>query len=442
VLTTPESVFAVHDGIHIAYQVVGDQGPGLVFVPGSFSMSQAWEDPVYAKGLRQLASFSRLVTFDQRGMGFSDPINPAGIPTIEDLVADLAAVVDAAGVRAPALVGFHDGGAVAAVYAAMHPVSHLVLCNTWPRLRLAPDYPIGFDERVLDNLENLYRERWGDGRIIDMFARPVGQMARDTRKKQRIELASTSPNQSVLLFRMTRELDIRGVLPTISAPTLVIHLEDNVMVPSEHGRYLADAIPGARLVLLPGSDHNFMRNHGAAVFSEVEQFITGSRREAFSDVVLTTMLFTDIVDSTGLAVSLGDVRWGELIGEHNHRVRMLILELHGQEVKNTGDGFLVTFDGPVQAVRCALDAMQSVQDLGIELRAGVHVGEVSRMDSRDLSGLAVHFAQRLCSKATAGQVLTSSTVRDLAAGSDIEFTDQGTTPLKGIPGEWEIFDAR
>jgi class 3 adenylate cyclase len=435
-LATPAIEFAERDGTHLAYQSAGEGPLEIVYLAGSFATSQAWEEPVYAKGLRRLASFSRLITYDQRGMGYSDPIDQLAMPTVEDLARDLATVIEAAGLTEPVLFGTHNGGAVAATYAASHPVPQMILCNTWARLARAEDYPIGFNDQILDSLEERYRSQWGQGRIANFYARPRVDVS-----LRRFELASTSRNQAVTLFRMNREYDVRHVLGSITAPTLVIHLEDNINVPPSFGQYVAERIAGARLALIPGTDQIFLRNYANPVIDEVERFVTGNLT-LFTDRMTTTMLFTDIVDSTPLAASLGDADWSALINEHNDRVRRQILEYGGGELKCTGDGFLVTFDNPGPAIRCALGAMESVHDLGLELRAGVHVGEVTRMGKSDVSGLAVHFAQRLCAMAEGGQVLTSAEAMERCEGVEISFDDHGMTQLKGIPGEWQIFDAR
>jgi class 3 adenylate cyclase len=435
-LTPPRIEFVVRDGLHIAYQSVGGGPPDIVYVAGSMAMSVQWEQPATAKGLRRLASFGRLVTYDQQGMGYSDRMDLSAPPTIEDLVADLEAVMEAAGVAEPVLFGTHNGGAVAALYASRHPVRQLILCNTWARLEAADDFPIGLSRRVLDRMAERYETEWGVGRISDQYASRRGDEAAGHE-----ELASTSHNQLAHLFEINRTYDIRHVLPELDVPTLVIHLEDNQSVPAGHGEYIAGAIPGARLVLLPGTDHLFLRNYGTPVVDEVEQFVTG-HRTTFADRVRSTMLFTDIVDSTALAASIGDVRWGALIDEHNERVHRQVVAHGGHEVKHTGDGFLVAFAEPEPAIRCARASMESVGDLGLELRAGVHVGEVTRMGKNDLSGLAVHFAQRLCGRAEGGQVLVSAVVRDGCSGSGIAFAAQGTAELKGIPGRWEVFEAR
>jgi class 3 adenylate cyclase len=435
-LDPPAVEFARSGDAHLAYQTAGTGPPDIVYVSGSFAPTLQWDEPAPSRGFRRLASFSRLVTYDQRGMGYSDPIDPSAVPNVEDLVADLEAVVASAGVTDPILLGTHNGAAVAAVYTTRHPVQRLILCNAWARISVAPDYPIGFSDADLDLLEERYREDWGQGRITNYYSRP-----RSEPETMRHELNATSRNQAVILFRMNRELDIRHHLPSISAPTMVIHLEDNRMVPPMFGRYLAESIPGARFALVAGNDQMFLRHYADPVIDVVERFVTGTRTP-FLDRLTTTMLYTDIVDSTPMAAALGDDRWGELIELHNTRVRRHMKKCGGHEVKCTGDGFLIAFDKAEAAVRCALAATESIAGLGLDLRSGVHVGEVMRMGSNDLSGLAVHFAQRLCARAEGGQVLASKAVRDDCAGSDVRFEERGKAEFKGVPGKWEVFEAR
>ncbi len=435
-LAPPAIEFARHHGRHLAYQVAGTGPPDIVFVGGSFATTLAWDEHAPARAFRRLASFSRLITYDQQGMGYSDPIDPSAVPTVDDLVTDLEAVLAAAGVSEPVLLGMHNGAAVSAVYATRHPVRRLILCNAWARLGVADDYPIGFGDEVLDHMEDRYRENWGEGRISRYWARPRPEV-----EAMQLELKSTSRNQAVTLFRMNRDYDIRDVLPAVAVPTLVVHLEDNQMVPPSFGRYIAQSIPGARLALLPGGDQIFLRNYSDEVIDAVEPFVTGTRTP-FADRMTTTMLFTDIVDSTPMAASLGDERWSALIDQHNERVRRHIKASGGHEVKCTGDGFLVAFDETEAAIRCARSSIESIAGLGLEPRAGVHLGEVSRMGSHDLSGLAVHFAQRLSARAEGGQVLVSAAVRDACRRTGLEFADRGKAQFKGIPGEWEVFEAR
>ncbi len=434
-LTSPPVEFARREGLHLAYQQAGTGPFDLVFVAGAVAVSLRWEEPAPSRSLRRMASFSRLVTYDQQGMGYSDRMDLSSPPTIEDLVADLEAVVEAAGVRDPVLFGTHNGGAVAALYASRHEVRQLVLCNAWARLERSDDFSIGMPSQVLDGLAERYRSQWGAGAISNLYAseRIVGS-------RGKVELASTNHNQIAHLFHLNRTYDIRAALPSITAPTLVIHLEDNQSILADHGRYLAESIPQAKLVLLPGTDHDFLQNFGLPVIDELERFVTG-RVNPFPDRLRTTMLFTDIVGSTPHAASMGDERWTALIEDHNECMRQQIAAHGGHEVKHTGDGYLIAFDDTDAAVRCALAAMTAVADLGLELRAGVHVGEVVHMGNNDLAGIAVHFAQRVCGRAEGGQLLASADVRACCADPAIAFEDRGLATLKGIPGKWEIFEA-
>jgi class 3 adenylate cyclase/pimeloyl-ACP methyl ester carboxylesterase len=436
VLEAPEIHFAKRGNVHLAYHVVGIGPPDIVFVGGSFSTTLAWREHASARGLRRLASFSRLITYDQRGMKASDSIDFGAVPTIDDLVADLEAVVAARGIESPVLFGMHNGGAVAAVFASRHPVQQLIVCNTWARLEYADDYRIGFTAQVLDRFGAVYEESWGEGRISKYWA--LRQPEIDTAW---MELESTARNQAVILFQMNRDYDIRDVLPTITAPTMVIHLRDNRMIPPEFGRYIAESIPGAQLAEIPGEDQVFLHNYSDEVIDEVERFVTGNVKP-FVDHLTTTMLYTDIVDSTPKAESLGTERWLQLINRFNTRMREHIKKCHGHEVKHTGDGFLAAFDETDAAVRCALSAPESIAGLGLDLRAGVHAGEVARMGNRDLAGVEVHIAQRICDRAEGGQVLVSDAVRNACGGSGLRFEERGTAQLKGIAGEWEIFEAR
>jgi class 3 adenylate cyclase len=369
-------------------------------------------------------------------MGLSDPINPLAPPTLADLEADLEAVIRTIGVEEPVLFGMHNGGAVSALYASRHHVKQLVMCNAWARIEFADDYTIGFESPVLDELDERYREQWGQGTISSYWS-----SHRPSTQNRRLELHSTSRSQAVTLFRMNRAIDIRSVLRQISVPTLVIHSEENRMVPPVFGKFLADSIPGAKLEFVSGHDQIFIRNNPDAVLDLVEPFVTGTRR-GFSDRTKTVILFTDIVNSTPRAAALGDEGWSTLMEEHNERLLRAVHEYDGYEIKSTGDGFLVTFEETDAAIRCAMAAIEDVAELGLELRAGVHVGEVAPMGRNDVSGLSIHMAQRLCDRAQGGQVLVSAAAREHGEGSGIRFEERGTTPLKGFEGEWEVFEAR
>jgi pimeloyl-ACP methyl ester carboxylesterase len=435
-LAPPPLEFAERaDGKKLAFQRAGTGPPEIVFVAGAQAMSQAWKDPATARPLRRLASFSRFVTYDQLGMGRSDRMELSSSPTIDDLVDDLETVIAASGVRDPVLFGTHNGGAVTAVYATRHPVDRLVLCNSWARLEWAPDFQIGFPSGVLDRMEKRYRTQWGQGLIFDQFARRS-----DYAPAVEAELEATTQDQLPALFNINRTYDIRAVLPEISARTLVLHTEDNFMIPPVHGRFLADAIPNARLLLVPGSDQQFLRNYADPVIDEVQRFVTGVCTP-FTDSVRATMTYTDIVKSTETASSMGNKEWNETIRAHNALMRRLIVSHGGEECKHTGDGLLVAFEDVPDAVRFALDAVGEATSLGLEVSAGVHVGEVARMDGSDLSGVEVHFAQRLCDRAEGDQVLVSEDVRDGCEGRGLTFENRGRVTFKGLGGKWQIYEA-
>jgi class 3 adenylate cyclase len=399
-------------------------------------MSLHWDNPRIAKVLRRLASFSRLVTYDQQGLGRSDPIDVANPPAFDELVADLETVMDAASVADPVLFGMNNGGAVAIEYSLRHPVRQLIVCNTWARLEEADDFPIGIDSSVLDEELQRHETDWGRGEISSQYVSGPDEFS-----AARYELDTTGRNQAATLFQMNRTYDIRDRLPAVTAPTLVIHTMNNRRVPKAHGEYVADAIPRSRLVLIPAADHFFLKNHGTEVVDEIEEFVTG-RRTFFADQIRATVLFTDIVDSTLLAAAMGDHRWGSTMDAHNAVMERLVGSHLGEKCKHTGDGFLFLFADPSDAVRCALAAVDAVAPLGLEIRAGAHVGRVTRMDESDLSGLDVHFAQRVCGQAGPGQVLVSDGVPGECEGSGLTFEDRGRMSFKGFQGLWQLYEAR
>ncbi len=434
-LAPPPLEFVVRNGKHLAFQRAGIEPPDLVYVAGSMAMSQAWQDAATARPLRRMANFSRLVTYDQLGMGRSDRMELAAPPSIYDLADDLEAVITAAGVTDPVLFGTHNGGAVAAIYASRHPVRQLVLCNTWARLERAPDFPIGFPRRVLDRTEERYRNEWAKGEIFNQFAPRRGHAP-----PVQAELDATSRDQLIGLLTINRTYDIRAVLSHIRAQTLVLHLEDNYDIRPDQGKFLAEKIPNARLVLMPGGDQVFLRNYADPVIDEVERFVTGTLKP-FSDTVRQAIVFTDIVDSTSTATSMGDDSWAAKMAEHNDLLRRLIHTHHGEECKNVGDGFHAAFDETADAVRYALSAVEAAPSLGLILRAGVHLAVANRMDERDVSGVQVNLAKRICDAADSGQVMVSTATRDDCEGSGLVFEDRGRKALKGISGEREVFEA-
>jgi pimeloyl-ACP methyl ester carboxylesterase len=437
-----ETRYARSGELRIAYQILGDGPLDLVWAPGYLShleQNQWW--PSYADLLERLASFSRLITFDRRGTGLSDRILSLG--SFEELLDDITAVLDAAGSERAALFGGAEGGPMCALYAATFPerVSALVLGASYPRRTAAPDYPWGLDEARQARILAAYDERWGTREFgVGMLAPSLADDERFLEWHAQACRFAGTPASALAWFRITMEIDIRDVLPAIRVPTLVLHRTDDRVIPVEAGRYLAEHIPEAKLVEFPGSDHYpFAGDYGSYV-EEIEEFLTGSRSRRERDRVLATVLFTDIVGSTERAAELGDRRWAELLSDH-HRVVRAELERHrGQEVRVVGDSFLATFDGPARGIRCAEAIRDAVRPLGIEVRAGLHTGELE-LAASGIEGIAVHIGARIAALAGPGEILASSTVKDLVAGSGIEFGDRGAHALKGVPGEWHLYAA-
>lgn len=426
--------------LRIAYQVLGDGPFDLVFAPGYLShleQNQWW--PPYRAFFERMARFSRLLVFDRRGTGLSDRILALG--SFEELMDDIGAVLDAAGSERAALFGGAEGGPMCALFAATYPerTTALVLGASYARRKWAPDYPWGLDEETQNRILDGYEERWGRAGFGSRAIAP--SLAEDERFQTwyaQAQRFSGTPASARAWFRVTMEIDIRDVLPAIRVPTLVIHRTGDRVIPVESGRYLAQQIPNAKYVEFPGDDHFPFVGDSQSIVDEVEEFLTGSRPQREPDRVLATVLFTDIVESTRLAAELGDRRWTELLAEHNRVVRAELERHRGKVVRVEGDGSLSTFDGPARAVGCALAIRDGVQALGLEIRAGLHTGEVE-LAPTGVEGIAVHIGARVASLAESGEVLASSTVKDLVVGSSIEFADRGVRALKGVPGEWRLY---
>jgi class 3 adenylate cyclase len=432
----PKTQYAKSGDVRIAYQVVG-QGPfDLVFVPGFISnLDVAWEEPQRARVWTRLASFARLIMFDKRGTGLSD--RTVGVPTLEERMDDVRAVMDAVGSQRAALFGISEGGAMSVLFAATYPerTRALVLYGTYGHFRswvLPPDKI----EAALDRME----KNWGTGESLHLFAPSVASDETFKLSWARFERLGASPSAVVALMRMNSEIDIRPILPTIRVPTFIIHRQGDVRVNVEAGRFMARQIPNAKYLEVPGSDHTLWTGETERILDEVEEFLTGSRSAIESDRVLATVLFTDIVNSTKRAETIGDRAWHDVLDRHNALVRREISRHRGHEVRTMGDGFLATFDGPARSIRCALAINEGVEALGLQVRAGLHTGEVEMADD-DLSGIAVHIASRVATMAKPGQVLVSNTVRDLVAGSNIRFHDEGSHSLKGLTESVRLFAA-
>ena len=435
-----ETRYARSGDLWIAYQVVGDGPIDLVWAPGYLShLEQNWWWPSYADLLERLASFSRLILFDRRGTGLSDRILSLG--SFEEMLDDIRAVLDAARSERAALFGGAEGGPMCALFAATHPerTSALILGASYPRRTVAPDFPWGLDAERQAQILSAYETRWG---TPDFGVRQLApSLAGDERFRrwhaQACRFAGT-PASALAWFLITMQIDIRDVLPAIRVPTLVLHRTDDRVVPVEAGRYLAEHIPNAKLVELPGSDHYPFSGDYLPFADEVEEFLTGERRHRELDRVLATVLFTDIVGSTERAVELGDRRWKELLADHHRVVRATLDQHRGREVRSTGDGVLATFDGPARAIRCAEAIRDAVRAIGLEIRAGLHTGEIELAGS-GIEGVAVHIGARIADLAGNGEILVSSTVKDLVVGSGLEFEGRGAHELRGVPGEWSVF---
>lgn len=425
------------DGYDIAYQTVGDGPLDVVWVPGMAShLELEWETP-FANVYRQLASFARLIRFDKRGTGLSD--RDVGAPTLEDRIEDMRAVMDAVGSERAALIGASEGGPMSILFAATYPqrTVALILYGTLAYCHPETDYPYG-NEDCIAEARRIFDEGWGSGESLRIFARPLVQHGPSRELMGRVERAMGSPRMMRAVIENLSAMDVRAVAPTIAVPTLVVHATDDFAVPIGNGRWLADHIPGARLVEISGEHIAFDFPRFA---DEVESFLTGKRHATATERVLTTVLFSDIVRSTEHAANIGDRRWKELLDQHDRVVQREVHGYRGKIVKTTGDGMLATFDGPARAVRCAQNICSAVGPLGIEVRAGVHTGEVE-LRGEDIGGIAVHIGQRVSAMAGPGEALVSRTVTDLVAGSGIEFEDRGEFELKGVPGGWRLYAVR
>lgn len=437
--TNRETRYAKSGDVHIAYQVVGDAPRDLVLVPGWVSNIEVfWEDATVARFLERLASFSRLIVFDKRGTGLSDRV--AEMPNLETRMDDVRAVMDAAGSERAALCGYSEAGPMCALFAATYPArtSALVLIGSYARLMRSADHSWG---RSSDDqqawLEKCERE-WGGPVALDQRAPTLAVDEHARRWWARFLRMSASPAAALAVIRMNYEIDIRHVLPAVRVPTLVLHSAGDRTIDVRFGRYLAENIPGARYLELPGIDHLPWGSDAEAIVDEIEEFLTGVRHVPESDRILATVLFTDIVGATEKAATLGDRRWRELITQHHALVRQQLQRFRGREIDTAGDGFLAAFDGPARAVRCACAVGDAVRPLGVRIRAGLHTGECEVIGDK-LGGLAVHIGARVASLAAPDEVLVSSTVKDLVAGSGLRFQDRGVHTLRGVPGAWQLF---
>jgi pimeloyl-ACP methyl ester carboxylesterase/class 3 adenylate cyclase len=440
----PETRYTKAGDVNIAYQVTGDGPFDLVFVPGYVShLELHWRMPTLAPFLRQLSSFCRLIRFDKRGTGMSDPVtNP---PTLETRMEDLRAVMDAVGSRRAAIYGLSEGAAMSILFAATYPerAAALVIRSAFPRRMWAPDYPWGRTEEEYEREVERDLLVFGPREQARASVRALGTFEEgEAEAVLEVLRFGSSPGALSALHRMNKEIDIRHVLPTVRVPTLVLHGSEDQVVPVEVARYVASCIPTARLVELPGVGH-LLVGRGKAIAQEIERFVTdvwqsGGWEESEPDRTLATVLFTDVVGSTLTAAAVGDRRWRELLEEHHAVIRRQLARFRGRELDTAGDGFFASFDGPARAIRCAAAIVEATRDVGLDIRAGLHTGECVIVDGK-VGGIAVHIGARIVEAAKAHEVLVSSTVKDLVAGSGLRFEERGVTELQGIPGEWRLY---
>ena len=432
--------YAKSGDVDIAYQVMGDGPLDLIVVPGWLSnVDMHWQTVGYEGWVERMTSFCRLIVFDKRGSGLSE--REVGASTLEERMDDLRAVLDAVGSERAAVLGFSEGGSLAMLFAATYPerVHALVLFGSFPCNHEAPDFPEGEVLAVpMRELARIAADEWGQGRTLGYASPSLTHVPAAVEFMARFERASLSPRSARASLEWISAIDVRGLARSLHVPTLVLHRTGDRLIPVAGGRWLGSNIPGARLVELPGDDHAPWSGDVHLLADEIEEFLTGSRGKAEIDRVLATVLFTDIVGSTERAAALGDRGWQELLRRHHGLVRDELRRHRGVEQNTTGDGFFATFDGPARAVRCARRICDAVRGVGLDVRAGVHTGECERSGEK-LAGIAVHIGARVMAQAQPGEVLVSSTVRDLVTGSGLVFEERGAHSLKGVPGQWQLY---
>jgi len=435
----PETQYAkTHDGAHIAYQVFGEGPVDLVVFGATVSNCElAWEDPSAARFFRRLAGFSRVILFDKRGVGLSDPAEPH--TPLEVRLRDMRAVLEGVGSSEAVLFGLSDGGALSVMFAVSEPerTHGIALFSTYARIRWAPDYPFGVTDDEIDWLVRYSEGYWGTPEFMKFILPSL--IGDDARLRWWAQLARRSISPGALMRQfLDNAIDVSALLPLVQAPTIVMHGRDEQFIRVEHGRWLAERIPAARFIEMSGGDHLPYAAMGDAVADEIEEFVTGARAPAAPERRLATVLFTDMVGSTAIAASEGDRHWHELLDRHDRVVRYELGRFRGREVKHTGDGFLAVFDGPAQAIRCGQAICSAARAERLEVRVGVHTGEVEARGD-DIAGIAVHIGARVMSKAGPSEVVVSEAIPPLVVGSGLEFEDRGSHQLKGVPGDWRLF---
>jgi len=440
-MATPPINYAKSGGVHIAYQAVGEGPIDVVLVHGWVShLELNWEEPSIARFLERIASFSRLITFDKRGTGLSDRVGESDLPTLEQRMEDLHAVLNAVGSRRAALIGISEGGPMCALFAATYPerTSALIMCGSYARWLRDDDCPWAPTREQHEAAFAAYERSWGTPIGFKTIAPSASADERYRNWWARYLRMGASPGAGVALYRMNIEIDIRGLLSSIHVPTLLLHRAGDRLINVASSRYMAQRIPGAKLVELPGDDHLLFLGDVEAALGEIQEFLTGIRPAAVYDTTLATVLFVDIAGSTEKAAALGDARWRDLLDAFLRSVHQELDRHRGSLIDTAGDGVFASFDGPARAIRCACAIRDRAAALGVAVRAGLHTGECQIAGGK-LAGVAVHTGARVAALAQPGEVVVSSTVKDLVAGSGLRFSEGGTHALKGVPGEWRLF---
>jgi class 3 adenylate cyclase len=436
--------YAKNGNVHIAYRVMGEGPIDLIVIPGWIShLEVGWDNPLMAHYAERLASFSQLILFDKRGTGLSDPVPLDLLPTLEQRMEDVHAVLDAVGSKRAALYGVSEGGPMSALFAATYPerTSALVMWGSYAKWTKDEDYPWAPTRAEHEAAFDVYERKWGTPIGLRTFAPSVANDESCRNWWARFLRESASPAAAVALYRMNIEIDIRAVLPTVRVPTLILHRTDDRLIDVGNSRYMAEHIPNARLLELEGVDHLFWFGNSDIVLDEIQEFLTGVRPEPTHETTLATVLFVDIVGSTEKAAALGDSRWHNLLAGFHDLVKQELERFRGRLINTMGDGVFASFDGPARAIRCACAIRDRSTALGTPVRAGLHTGECEVVD-RDLAGIAVHIGARVAAQAQPGEVIVSSTTKDLVPGSGLRFSDGKIHMLKGAPGEWRLFSVR
>jgi pimeloyl-ACP methyl ester carboxylesterase len=431
------------EGQYVAFQTLGEGEPDIVFIPDwCTNLDVMWEEPTIERFLNRLASMGRLICFDKRGTGVSDPVPMGGLPTFEEMMRDVESVLDAAGSQRAALIGHGDGSPIAILFAATHPARTLalILADAYARRSRAPNYTCGIPPKVAERYIETILKNWGTGQDTIVGAPSLAHDLSFIEWRGRLERLAMSPGVFDVAYPTSYQFDVRPVLETITAPTLVLHRAENRYIRTGNGRFLAEHIDGAKFVELPGGDHFYHAGDIDAFLDPVEAFLAGKGPRAEDDRVLATVVFTDIVNATEHLDRIGDRAWRNLLERHHALVRQEIHRFRGREIDTAGDGFFATFDGPARGVRCAMSIRDAVRSLDLEIRAGVHTGECEVIGDK-VSGIAVHIGARVMAMARPNEVLVTRTVKDLVAGSGLVLTDSGVHSLKGVAGKWRLYTA-